>query len=76
MPEIKINSVTMSYAKEKSLDSINAVIGEGAVVGGRPEETPSDKWGIAVVASGRHIGKGCTVAPRAMIEEDLREEEN
>ena len=54
----------------------NAVIGEGAVVGGRPEETPSDKWGIAVVASGRHIGKGRTVAPRAMIEEDLREEEN
>ena len=32
MPEIKINSVTMSYAKEKSLDSINAVIGEGAKV--------------------------------------------
>ena len=54
----------------------NAVIGEGAVVGGRPEETPSDKWGIAVVASERHIGKGRTVAPRAMVEEDLREEEN
>ena len=54
----------------------NAVIGEGAVVGGRPEETSSDKWGIAVVASERHIGKGRTVAPRAMVEEDLREEEN
>lgn len=33
MPEIKINSVTMSYAKEKSLDSINAVIGEGSIFG-------------------------------------------
>lgn len=33
MPEIKINSVTMSYAKEKSLDSINAVIDEGSIFG-------------------------------------------
>ena len=53
-----------------------AKIGEGAVVGGRPEDTPTDEWGVAVVASGRKIGKGRVVAPRAMIEEDIREEEN
>ena len=53
-----------------------AKIGAGAVVGGRPEETPTGEWGVAVVASGRKIGKGRVVAPRAMIEEDIREEEN
>ena len=51
----------------------NAVIEENAVVGGRPEETPTDEWGVAVVASGRKIGKGCRVAPKAMIEEDIEE---
>ncbi len=51
----------------------NAVIEENAVVGGRPEETPTDEWGVAVVASGRKIGKGCRVAPKAMVEADIEE---
>ena len=54
----------------------NAVIGENAVVGGRPEETPNDQWGVAVVAAGRTVGKGCRVAPKAMVEADIGEEEN
>ncbi|MBQ2780626.1 MAG: glucose-1-phosphate adenylyltransferase [Clostridia bacterium] len=51
----------------------NAVIEENAVVGGRPEDTPTDEWGVAVVASGRKIGKGCRVAPKAMVEADIEE---
>ena len=51
----------------------NAVIEENTVVGGRPEETPTDEWGVAVVASGRKIGKGCRVAPKAMVEADIEE---
>ncbi len=47
----------------------NAVIGKDAVVGARPEEVTSlDDWGVAVVAANVHIGDGCTVPPKAIIE--------
>ncbi|MBQ8753224.1 MAG: glucose-1-phosphate adenylyltransferase, partial [Clostridia bacterium] len=54
----------------------DALIEENAVVGGRPEDTPTDQWGVAVVAAGRTVGKGCRVAPKAMVEADIGEEEN
>ncbi len=54
----------------------DALIEENAVVGGRPEDTPTDQWGVAVIAAGRTVGKGCRVAPKAMVEADIGEEEN
>ena len=52
----------------------NAVIGEGAVVGSRPEETEKiEDWGVAVVASGVTIGRGCVVPPKGMIDSDLED---
>ena len=50
----------------------NAVIGEDARVGARPEETEKiEDWGVAVVASGVTIGRGCVVPPKSMIDGDL-----
>ena len=48
----------------------NAVIEEGAVVGSAP--TGDSGWGIAVVAGGVTIGANATVAPSAMIREDVK----
>ena len=49
----------------------NAVIGEGAVVGARPETVENLKdWGVAVVASGVHVGAECVVPAKAMIDTD------
>ena len=50
----------------------NAVIGEGAVVGARPETVENLKdWGVAVVASGVHVGAECVVPAKAMIDTDM-----
>ena len=50
----------------------NAVIGEGAVVGARPETVENLKdWGVAVVASGVHVGPECVVPAKAMIDPDM-----
>lgn len=50
----------------------NAVIGEGAVVGARPETVENLKdWGVAVVASGVHVGAECVVPTKAMIDTDM-----
>ena len=52
-----------------SIVAENAVIDEGAVVGERPENMENvDDWGVAVVGSGVHIGKGAKVAPKAMVD--------
>ncbi|HIW74055.1 MAG TPA: glucose-1-phosphate adenylyltransferase [Firmicutes bacterium] len=52
----------------------NAVIGEGATVGSRPEETEQlDGWGVAVVASGVRIGRGCAVPPKGMVDSDMED---
>ena len=48
----------------------NAVIEANAHVGSAPDDSPN--WGIAVVAGGVTIGAGATVAPRAMIREDVK----
>jgi len=48
----------------------NAVVDTHAVVGAAPDGSPD--WGIAVVAGGVHIGSGATVAPHAMIREDVK----
>lgn len=55
-----------------SIVAENAVIEEGAVVGERPENMKNvDDWGVAVVGSGVHIGKGAKVAPKAMVDSDI-----
>ena len=48
------------------------MIGEGAVVGARPETVENLKdWGVAVVASGVHVGAECVVPAKAMIDTDM-----
>ncbi len=51
----------------------NTVIEENAVVGKRPEEMENlDDWGVAVVGANLTVGKGATVAPRAMVCENMQ----
>lgn len=55
-----------------SIVAEDAVIDEGAVVGASPESMENiDDWGVAVVGSGVHIGKGAKVEPKAMIDSDI-----
>lgn len=54
----------------------NAVIEEEAEVGERPEDMENlDDWGVAVVGSGVTVGKKAKVAPKAMIDSDVKEGE-
>ncbi|NLB36948.1 MAG: glucose-1-phosphate adenylyltransferase [Clostridiales bacterium] len=51
----------------------NAVIEENAVVGQRPEDMINlDEWGVAVVGASVTIGKGANIAPKAMIDVDVK----
>ena len=51
----------------------NAVIEENAVVGERPEQMENlEDWGVAVVGSGVTVQKGARVAPKAMVDEDVK----
>ena len=51
----------------------NTVMEENAVVGKRPEDMEDlDDWGVAVVGANLTIGKGATVAPRAMVCENMQ----
>lgn len=53
----------------------NSVIEENATVGQRPEKMANvDDWGVAVVGAGLTVGKGASVAPKMMVEEDIKEE--
>ena len=55
-----------------SIVAENAVIEEGAVVGKSPESMADiNDWGVAVIGNGVTIGKGATVEPKAMIDEDM-----
>jgi glucose-1-phosphate adenylyltransferase len=55
-----------------SIVAENAVIEEGAVVGASPEDMQNiDDWGVAVIGHGVTIGKGGSVPPKAMIDEDI-----
>ncbi len=47
-----------------------AVIEENARVGAPPDG--SDGWGVAVVAGGVRVGAGASVAPSAMLREDVK----
>ena len=52
----------------------NAVIESGAVVGASPEDCANrDDWGVAVVGAGVTVGAGTAVAPKAMVDEDVKE---
>ncbi len=58
---------------EYAIIAENAVIEKGAKVGKRPEDvTDREQWGVAVVGAGITIGEGASVAPKAMIDEDVK----
>ena len=64
------DGATVQYA----IISENAIIKSGAVVGARPEtmkDSFSD-WGVAVVGDGITVGKGAVVAPKAMIDKNVK----
>lgn len=51
----------------------NAVIEENAVVGLSPEKTENlEDWGVAVIGSEITVGKGAVVAPKVMIDADVK----
>lgn len=54
----------------------NAVIEKNAVVGQRPEAMKNlDEWGVAVVGAGVTVCEGAKVAPKAMVDADVRKED-
>ena len=57
---------------EYAIVAEDAVIGERARVGGDPScaEAP-DEWGVTVVAAGVSVGKGKTLKPRTMADDDV-----
>ncbi len=56
---------------EYSIVAENAVIGENAKVGSRPEDIENrDEWGVAVVGANVNVGKGAAVKPKEMIDAD------
>ena len=55
----------------------NSVVEENAAVGQRPEDMENvEDWGVAVVGAGIKIGKGAVVAPKMMVEEDMKGEDD
>ncbi len=55
-----------------SIVAENAVIDEGARVGEKPENMADIKdWGVTVIGSGVHIGKGAKVEPKVMADSDV-----
>ncbi len=72
MPGAKIKKgAVVQYA----IIAENTTIEEDAVVGLYPEETDEKgEWGIAVVGSDLTIGKGAKIAPKAMIDKDVKGE--
>jgi glucose-1-phosphate adenylyltransferase len=69
MPNTVIKSgATIQYA----IVAENCTIGEDAVIGQRPEDTPDkDNWGVTVVADGISVGVGAVVGAKAMVEQDI-----
>ncbi len=62
---------------EYSILAENVKVRAGACVGAKPEEMKDiTKWGISVVGSDITIGKKACVAPKAMIEKNVKEGEN
>ena len=58
---------------EYAIIAENTTIGENVKIGSRPEVTPKDEWGVAVVGAGVNIGKGAKIPAKAMIEENVAE---
>ena len=55
-----------------SIGAENAVIDEGAQGGEKPENMADIKdWGVTVIGSGVHIGKGAKVEPKVMADSDV-----
>ena len=55
-----------------SIIAENTVIGEGAVVGERPEEIKDrDEWGVSVVGASRKISPNAKISAKAMIDKDI-----
>lgn len=61
---------------EYSIVAENAVIDENAHVGNDPAQMSNafDDWGIAVVGENVHIGKNASVAAKAMVDKNVKEE--
>ena len=70
MPGTVVKSgATVQYA----IVAENAVIEKDAVVGQRAEDMEDlNEWGVAVVGSGVTVGEGASVAPKAMVDADVR----
>ncbi|MDD6021620.1 MAG: glucose-1-phosphate adenylyltransferase [Oscillospiraceae bacterium] len=70
MPGAKIKKgAVVQYA----IIAENTVVDENAVVGRSPEDMENlDDWGVAVVGSDLEIGKGAVVAPKEMIEKNVK----
>ena len=70
MPGTVVKSgATVQYA----IVAENAVIEKDAVVGQRPEDMEDlNEWGVAVVGSGVTVGEGASVAPKAMVDADVK----
>ena len=70
MPGTVVKSgATVQYA----IVAENAVIEKDAVVGQRPEDMEDlNEWGVAVVGAGVTVGEGASVAPKAMVDADVR----
>lgn len=71
------NSVIKSGAViQYAIVAENSVVEENAAVGQRPEDMENvEDWGVAVVGAGIKIGKGAVVAPKMMVEEDMKGED-
>ena len=72
------NSVIKSGAViQYAIVAENSVVEENAAVGQRPEDMENvEDWGVAVVGAGIKIGKGAVVAPKMMVEEDMKGEDD
>lgn len=61
---------------EYAIIAEDAVIEAGAKVGSSPEDIDDrDEWGIAVIGAGVTVGENVSVAPKAMISEDMPKED-
>lgn len=58
---------------EYAIVAENCVIGAGARVGGRPEDTPDkDNWGVSVIGNNVRIGAGATVPAKVIVDQDVQ----
>ena len=51
----------------------NCVVEAGAAVGGNPEDSDPDKWGVTVLGPNTVISAGETVEPKTMLNSEHKE---